>query len=140
MDLKELYFFAYKFLLSTDGITSFDIEKHINPIINKQEDLNSIYLSLCISAQNRQMSDKVIGNSIGGVENLKSVLFNFNPYLVSKNYNNQQHLELLNSIINKIAPKGKIRMSPKSIWPNYCKTIIYSAHFSFKISFCKRIL
>jgi len=74
MNFKELYTYAYDFLLSQDGVTDKLIKKHLVSEHQKPRNINTIYKQLCASAQNRQMSSKVIGQSIGGIENLKSVL------------------------------------------------------------------
>src|SRR5690606_8075370 len=39
------------------------------------------------------------------------------------------YTQLLTDIETDLRPKGKIRKSPKSIWPKYCKTIISAADF-----------
>jgi hypothetical protein len=129
MTYKELYEFAYKFLLSKKGVTRELIEKHFAPEYDKPNNLNDIFQRLCHTAQNKQMSTKVIGGSIGGVENLKKVLFDFNPKQVYKNYTKSESEKLLNEIIKTLNPKGKIRRTPRSIWPLFCQSIIDSAYF-----------
>lgn len=126
---KELYETAIKFLLSFEGVTSEVLEKHLSAEHNKPNDLTLIYFKLCESAQNRQMSSKVISGSINGLENLSSVLYDFNPIEVSKNLKKDDSLLLLDIIIENLKPKGQIRRTSKSIWPQYCKSIIDSAHF-----------
>ena len=65
MDYKKLYEFAYNYLLSKEGVTEELIKRHFEPEFNKPKSLNTIYLRLCETAKNRQMSSKVIGDSIG---------------------------------------------------------------------------
>ena len=86
MDNKELYNFAYEFLLTKKGVTVELIKKHLKPIYNKPKDINTIYQRLCETAQNKQSSRNVIGGSIGGVDKLKNILFDFDPKKVVKNY------------------------------------------------------
>ncbi len=134
MTNKELLKFATKFLLSFENITKEDIDIHLVSESNKPRDLKKIFFRMCVSAQNRQMSNKVIGKSIGGVESLNSVLFKFNPKKVAKEYDRTERMKLLSAIKNSVNVSGKIRTESKSIWPQYCQSIIDSAHFlnSFK--------
>jgi len=129
MTNKELYDFAYNFLLSKKGVSEALIEKHFKPEQSKPQDLNALYKRLCDTAQNRQMSANVIGKSIGGIDNLKSLLFDFNPIQVAKEYGKDDSSRLLERIVGKLNPVGKIRTTPRSIWPQYCSTLIDSAHF-----------
>lgn len=129
MTNKELYNFAYRFLLEKEGVTEELIKKHFQPEYNKPKNINIIYQRLCETAQNKQMSTKVIGGSIGGVEKLKDVLFNFNPKKVSETYGKNDSEKLLNEIILKLKPKGQIRRTSRSIWPLFCQSIIDSAYF-----------
>lgn len=126
---NDLYQFAYEFLLSKPGITKELIEAHLIPEYDKPNNLNDIFKRLCYTAQNKQMSNKVIGNSIGGVDTLKKVLFNFNPKLVAANFSKSESEKLLDEIISTINPKGQIRRTSRSIWPQFCQSVIDSAHF-----------
>lgn len=89
--------------------------------------MKKIFLKFLESAQNANMKAGVIGGSINGVENLKSVLFDFDPKKVFENFRNSD--ELLDEIIIKLKPKGTIRRTKRSIWPKYCKTIISMSEF-----------
>ena len=90
--------------------------------------LENLYLRLLVSAQNAHMKAGVIGGSIGGVEKLAAVLFDFNPKKVSDAYGVNSD-EVLADIETKLKPSGKIRKTPKSIWPKYCETILSAARF-----------
>lgn len=129
MTNKELYEFAYKFLLSKKGITRELIQKQLVPEFNKPDNLNDIYQRLCHTAQNKQMSTKVIGDSIDGVKNLNKVLFDFDPKQVSKKFTKSTAEKLLSRIISVLKPNGQIRRTSRSLWPLYCKSIIDAAHF-----------
>lgn len=129
MTNKELYKFAYQFLLKRENVTEDIIQKHFQPEYNRPKSINSIFQRLCETAQNKQMSTKVIGTSIGGVEKLRNVLFKFNPKDVSENFTKNDSEKLLDKIILEINPKGKIRRTSRSIWPLFCQSIIDSAHF-----------
>jgi len=129
MNYIELYNFAYDFLLSKNGVTSKLIDEHLVPEYQKPPDLNTIYKQLCASAQNRQMSSAVIGKSIGGIDKLGKVLFGFNPKLVASNYSKEDKEKLLNAIINELNPIGEIRKTKRSLWPQFCQSVIDSAYF-----------
>ena len=66
------------------------------------------------------MKAGVIGGSINGVINLKSVLFDFNSKKVYEDFQDSE--KLLDEIIIKLKPNGAIRRTKQSIWPKYCKT------------------
>ncbi|BCO09282.1 hypothetical protein GF1_16580 [Desulfolithobacter dissulfuricans] len=129
---KAVYDEAKKFLISNtpDEITEEVIESYLS-VPRPTPDalsLNKIYHRLLESAQNSNMKTGVIGGSIGGVDNLRQVLFGFDPNKVLEQYSDNDE-ELLDNIIKTLKPKGKIRRTPKSIWPKYCKTIISGAEF-----------
>jgi len=128
----QMYNEAKRFLLEntpeevTEDILEYYLDTH-----NKATDtmtINEIYSRLLESAQNANMKAGVIGRSIGGVENLGKVLFGFDPTKVLAEYNNNTEY-LLDTIVSELKPAGKIRRTPKSIWPIYCKTIVSAAEF-----------
>jgi thermostable 8-oxoguanine DNA glycosylase len=127
----QLYQSAYNFLLRFPGITESDLKQHltVHSANNKPTDINLIYKQLCQTAQNKQMSPKVIGESIGGFSNLGVVLYNFNPFNVAENYLISDHQKLLQEIISVLRPKGQVRLTLKSEWPKYCATVLEAAYF-----------
>ncbi len=129
MNFKQLYTYAYEFLLSKDGVTDQLIKNHLVSEYQKPRNINTIYKQLCASAQNRQMSSKVIGQSIGGIENLKSILFDFNPKKVANSYSRTDKDKLLKTIVRELKPKGEIRKTSRSLWPQFCQSVIDSAYF-----------
>lgn len=126
---KEVYKSAINFLLSFEIITLEVINKHLQSEFTKPDDLKIIYRRLCESAQNKQMSTKVIGKAIGGIDKLKTVLCEFDPHKVADNYKKNESSKLLDTIIKELKPTGQMRMSSRSLWPQYCQSIIDSAHF-----------
>lgn len=129
MSDKELYQSANEFLLSFEGIDTAILKEHLVVKEQKPNDLKLIYKRLCESAQNKQMSTKVIGGSIDGFGNLGEVLEEFDPHKVAARYGQGEEEKLLDNIIKTLKPKGQIRRTSRSIWPLYCKTVIESAHF-----------
>ncbi len=140
---KRFYKFAYNFLVNNtpEEIT----EEIINPYLtvpqpeNNCKNLNDIYLRMLFSAQNRQMSGNVIGGKIGGIEKLGKVLNNFDSKFVIEKYSNKED-NLLKDIINEFNLDGKIRTESKSLWPQYCKTIISAATFIAQFKDIKEFL
>ncbi len=128
-ELQKIYQAAYNFLLQQDGITESILKQHLESESNKPDDLKIIYKRFCDSAQNRQMSSKVIGKSIGGIQNLAKVLFNFDPHLVAEKYSKISGLILLNDIKQTLKPTGQVRTTSRSLWPQFCQSVIDSAHF-----------
>lgn len=137
-NLIKLYQNAYKFLLKQKGISEEILTKHLISESNKPDDLKIIYKRFCESAQNRQMSNKVIGGSIGGVENLSKVLFDFDPGKVTEQYSKNDHYKLLSEIEKKLKPSGQIRTTSRSLWPQYCQSLIDSAYFLQQFSSAKK--
>jgi hypothetical protein len=125
----ELYKSAVDFLLSFPNITTEDLERHLKTEHQKPNDLKIIYKLLCETAQNRQMSTKVIGKAIGGIDNLKKILFDFDPHKVACQYSKTDASSLLSEIKLKLDPKGQFRTTNRSLWPQFCKSLIDSAHF-----------
>lgn len=129
---NKFYKFAYNFLVENtpSEITEEIIKSYL--VISEPEtnckNLNDIYRRMLFSAQNRQMSRNVIGGKIGNIENLGKVLNDFDPKFVIKMYSNKEDV-LLKDIINKFDLAGKIRIESKSLWPQYCKTILSAASF-----------
>lgn len=95
---------------------------------NEAKKLSEIYYQILEHAQNANMKPKVIGGSIGGIKNLKTVLFNFNPEKVVNHYDND-HEKLLDDIIKTLQPVGKLNREPNGLWVQYCKSILSSAYF-----------
>ena len=129
---NKIYNCARKFLYENtpSEVTEEIIESYLN-YLEKPNSANwtieQIFLRFLESAQNANMKAGVIGGSINGVENLKSVLFDFDPKKVYEKFQNSE--ELLDEIIKELKPNGAIRRTEKSIWPKYCKTIISMSDF-----------
>lgn len=126
---KQLYQSGIDFLLSFEGISRDILALHLKSEYEKPKDIKIIYLKLCESAQNKQMSSRVIGSSIGGIDKLRKILFDFNPTLVSQAYKkNDCHL-LLSKIKEELNPCGQVRTTNRSLWPQFCQSVIDSAYF-----------
>lgn len=137
LSLGDAYDKAREFLIGQIPSNSPEsVLKHYLSLPDKSQSpvsLEKIYLRLLASAQNANMKAGVIGGSIGGVEKLAAVLFEFNPKKVFDTYGTDSELVLAN-IEEKLRPTGKIRKTPKSIWPKYCETILSAARFSMQFA------
>ena len=129
---KKAYQLAKDFLPSQgiNGVTVSLIEKYLNPLSLslKPTSKEGIYQRILESAQNANMKSGVIGKAIDGVEKLSLVLEAFNPQAVIDKYADGWE-EVLDEIVKKIKPRGKIRRTPRGIWPHYCRTILSAANF-----------
>ncbi len=130
MTIIQLYQLAYNFLLKQEQINEPDLKKHLTPEVTKPDNLKVIFRRLCESSQNRQMLKNVISKSINGINDLGKVLYNFDPHLVANNYQKTDSAKLLSIIVKEVNPRGKIRTGREgTIWPQYCQSVIDSAHF-----------
>ncbi len=126
---RTFYSRLWEYLLSQEGVSKTIIQQHLKPERGKNATLDEIYHRLCISAQNRQMSNRVIGGSIGGIDNMSGILHKFNPKLVAQKYGFEDSTKLFTTINKKLKPNGKMRDNNNGIWSKYCTTIIQGAHF-----------
>lgn len=122
---------TYKFLIEKGADQSL-IKNQFVAWNSEHKSLNDIYFRLLESGQNRDSSVNVIGKSIGGLENLSSILYDFDPILTCVEYPFGSEERLLKDIISKLKPTGQVRSSNKSKWPQYIKTIISGAYFLSK--------
>ena len=132
---RKAYDLAKEFLVGLDveGVTPDLIEKYLsfsttNPRPNS---LPEIYSRILESAQNANMKARIVGGAIDGINNLKPALCGFEPRSIISTYSNDWS-EVLDTIVQVVKPKGKIRRTPKSIWPRYCQTILSAASFLAK--------
>jgi hypothetical protein len=116
--------------LKIAGVTDGLVERYLNPTSLKPRPMTKqgLYQRILESAQNANMKAGVIGRSIGGVGNLAVVLHEFSPDNVLEEYGNDWQ-RVLEDIVRTVKPRGQIRMTPRSIWPHYCQTILSAAAF-----------
>jgi hypothetical protein len=129
---KKVYQLAKEYLPSKNitGVTSALIEKCLNPLSlsPKPASKEAIYQRILESAQNANMKAGVIGRAIGGVEKLSSVLEGFNAKAIIDRYADDGEA-VLDDIVKKLKPAGKVRRTSRGIWPHYCQTILSAANF-----------
>ena len=126
---RRAYALAREYLLSIEGVTPDMLERQLSYSLDDRPDsLSGIYRQLLGSATSPGMSPKVIGQAIGGIDNLSSLLGGFQPAAVVGKYGNDWEA-VLDDIVTELKPSGQIRRSPRSLWPRFCKTIISGAEF-----------
>ena len=129
---RQVYELAKNYLpsLRIEGVTPSLIEKYLNPVYLNPRPISKegLYRSILESAQDAHMKSGVIGGSIDGIDKLAPILDGFNPKGVLSKYGDNWE-EVLDQIVEQLKPRGKIRKTPRSIWPRYCQTILSAAEF-----------
>ena len=136
MDYSELdktaYTLAKEFLVQSGankGVTYELVEKYLHlDKTARPRTLTGLYERMLESAQNANMKAGVIGGSIGGVGNLRPVLCGFEPARVLEKYPAGWE-NILDDVVAQLSPRGSVRRTPRSIWPQYCQTILSAAKF-----------
>ncbi len=126
MEEIEYYNKAKEYLLSFDGITSEMLEAHINEWKNrKPNSIQELFKAFLAHAQNRQG----MPNSIGNIDSLSPILFEFDYLRVKKEYGDWE--ALFDAIYESdYSPPGRmVKSNNRSHWVIYCKAIISVAEF-----------
>ncbi len=122
----EYYNKAREYLLSFDLVTDEVLELHINEWKGRKPDsIQGLFKALLGHAKNRQG----MPNSIGDINKLSDVLFDFNHIKVTQNY--CDWMALFDAIIESgYRPPGRmVRDNNKSHWVIYCKAVISISEF-----------
>lgn len=127
---KAAYNLAIKYLLRSVGISRNLLSEYLEPMVDnlRPNSLPEVYFRLLGSAHNRSMGPSVIGKSIGGIEKLTRVLYDFDPKKVNGEFGDDWE-KVLDEIEFQLQPIGKIRRTPRSLWPLFCRSITSSAKF-----------
>ncbi len=111
------------------GVTPALIEGYLDiSAASRPPAMAGIYARLLASAQNAGMKPGVIGGAVGGVDKLGPVLCDFDPVRVLEKYPNGWE-EVFDDIRTRLKPKGRVRNTPRALWPQYCRSIISGAEF-----------
>ena len=121
---------AEEYLLGFDQVTPEMLKRYltISDAAESASSIPGIYRQLVLSAQNRNMSASVIGRSIGGIGRLGRALCRFRPAAVVRKYGVDSR-KLLREIVTHVRPTGKVRRGPRSIWPQFCRSVLSGAAF-----------
>jgi hypothetical protein len=134
---QRAYSLAKEYLLQLrkEGVTPELLGKylHFSEIGSRPDTIPGIYCRILESAQNANMKAGVIGGAIDGVHKLGRVLCDFCPTAVLEKYPGTWE-SVLDDIERQLQPRGKVRRTPRAIWPQYCKTILSAARFMTRFS------
>jgi hypothetical protein len=127
---RRAYALALEYLpsLGIPGVTRALIEGYLSPEKPRPASKQEVFRRLLESAQTANMKAGVIGRSIGGFTKLGRVLSDFDPVAVRKEFGTDWR-RVLRAIVSQLHPNGKIRRTPRSLWPKYCQTILSAAAF-----------
>ena len=126
MEEIEYYNKAKEYLLSFDPISTEILESHIDEWKNRKPDsILTLFKAFLGHAQNRQG----MPNSIGNIENLSPILFEFDHIKVKKEYVDWE--SIFDAIYESdYSPPGRmVKSNNKSHWVIYCKAIISITEF-----------
>ncbi len=130
---RRAYALARSYLLGQEDISRELLDRSTRPPLATQKPatLAEIYERLLRSAQSAQSMPNVIGGSIGGIDRLSAVLFDFNPVVVAERYHRSEEgcKNLFDDIREQLEPKGKLNYNPRSLWRRFCGTITSGAAF-----------
>lgn len=125
--LKE----ARNYLLTFQGVDEQLINKHLDEWKERSPtSMENLLEGMLSSVSNKQG----MPNTIGKVENLKTVLYDFDPKKISVEFNNDWK-QVFEKIKREYHPKGNLDINnSKSYWVIFCKAVISSANFLRKFS------
>jgi hypothetical protein len=133
---KTIYSLAVSYLLGQDGINREVVDRHIRLPLDAQRPValsgtSGVFERLLRSAQSAQSMPNVIGGSIGGIERLGAILFDFDPAAVTGKYPRSEDgcRKLFEDIREQLAPRGKLNYNPRSLWKRFCSAVTSGAAF-----------
>lgn len=124
----EAYKLARTYLrnFESQGVTDEVLQLYLNPLPPlAPSTMADVFLRLLVSARNKGMMAKVIPHKF--VDSLGPVLYGFDPVKVTHGFTSPD--DLLDTIIRKLRPSGKIRRVPGGLWPLFARAIISGARF-----------
>jgi len=123
---RKVHRLAREYLLGLDRVTAEMVDLHLSS--DPVKTLEGVYQQLLNSAQTPNMKAGVIGRSIDGVERLGPVLCDFNPKAVPAKFPDGWE-QVLDAIRADLSPRGQVRTTKRSIWPQFCMTVLSGAEF-----------
>ena len=128
---RSIYEKATTYLLAFNGVDQPLLNKYLNEWQeNSPESIEDLLEGLLSSASNKQG----MPNTIGKVENLKSILCDFNPTKIVMEFD-KDWKHVFNKIKTEYHPKGNLDINNgKSYWVIFSKAVISGAIFLQKFS------
>jgi len=123
---KKAYKLALSFLVHIDErVTPEIIEQHVSESeYDRPGNMPDIFKCLIDSARNAQMKRNVIGD----IQRLEEAVCRYDHTALLQRYNGDPK-ELLDYIVTNVKANDILRLTDRSIWPRYCRSIISSASF-----------
>lgn len=132
---RKVYQLAFEFLSTgfVDQGVTVDVIKRYQKCPPRPDSIPVIYERMIGSIQNADRKKNAIGKTIGGVDKLKPVLYDFDPVKIKDNFKSTK--EVLERIVEQFPEKlKKINKTPKGLWPLFCKGILSAAEFLSQFS------
>lgn len=125
----------YLLSFSAAGVTPEVLDQYLEPGDRLRVDtVERVYYQLLWSSQNAQMRTAVVTGSMdGGMDALGPVLFGFDPGSVAAHYGDDGDA-VLDDIVLRVKPRGEIRRGRRSIWPQFCQSVVTGARFMSQFS------
>jgi len=126
MKEKAIIKLAKEYLLSFHEVSEDMLERQLNEWKQRRpSSIKELFQAFLSHAQNRQG----MPNSIGEINELSSILYNFNPILTAEKYKSWE--SLFDTIVDSdYTPPGKMeKKNNKNYWVIYCKSIISISNF-----------
>jgi hypothetical protein len=119
-DYNSLFESGKKYLLDFSEITNEILNKQLEfPAQDKPKTKEQLFYSFLDCAQNK----RDMPNSIGDINELEKILYDFNPEKVNNNYTNWEIL--FDKIKKENTPPGRmVKSNNHNYWVIYCKSII----------------
>ncbi len=125
MKKLELYQFGYKYLVENCKIETERLDYYLNFWKYRQP---ATIEELCKNMIDHAKNRRDMSNSIGELQHLSEVLFNFNPQRILARYSNWE--VLFDEINLKVKTPGRMeKNNPHNYWVIYCKSILSIAVF-----------
>jgi len=130
-DYEKIFEMAKTYLLSFKRVDNAILEKHLNDWKNrKPKSMNELLKAMLDNAKNRQG----MPNAIGNIENLRSLLFNFEPNIIVEKYD-RDWKKLFYTIHKSYTPPGRMEINnPRNYWVIFCKTVLSASKFLSRFS------
>jgi len=124
----EAYKLARAYLLGFEshGVTEEVLRRYLNPPPHlTPKTMAEVFHGLLVSARNKGMMATVIPDTL--VDSLGPVLDSFNPVSVTQRFTSAD--DLLDTIVTKLKPGGKVRRVAGSLWPLFARATLSGAQF-----------
>jgi hypothetical protein len=123
---RKAYELARAYLLGLRGVTDEVLQRYLStPTPDMPTEIADVFLRLLMSLRNKGMMAAVIPDEF--VKSLRPVLDDFDPAKVIQHFPSADNL--LDTIIHKLSPPGKVRRVPGGLWPLFARGILSGARF-----------